>query len=136
MAIDQGTTSSRAVIVSSEGTILASAQTPVEMLYPHPGWVNQDAVNLWETTRQVAHDAVTCAGLRLSDIAAIGITNQRETTIVWDRKTLEPIAPAIVWQSRQTASMIDAIAVRDMTDEYPRITGLVPDAYFSATKLA
>jgi glycerol kinase len=136
MAIDQGTTSSRAVIVSSEGTILASAQTPVEMLYPHPGWVNQNASNLWETTRQVAGEAVERAGLRFSDIAAIGITNQRETTIVWDRKTLEPVAPAIVWQSRQTASLIDAIAARDMTADYARITGLVPDAYFSATKLA
>src|SRR6478735_8860920 len=136
MAIDQGTTSSRALIVSSEGTILASAQTPVEMIYPHPGWVNQNAVNLWETTRQVAHDAVARAGLRLSDITTIGITNQRETTIVWDRKTLEPVAPAIVWQSRQTAPLIDAIAARDMTNLYARITGLVPDAYFSATKLA
>jgi glycerol kinase len=136
MAIDQGTTSSRALIVSSEGTILASAQTPVEMIYPHPGWVNQNAVNLWETTRQVAHDAVARAGLRLSDITTIGITNQRETTILWDRKTLEPVAPAIVWQSRQTASMIDAIAARDMTNLYARITGLIPDAYFSATKLA
>src|SRR4051794_5162499 len=136
MAIDQGTTSSRAVIVSSEGTILASAQTPVEMLYPHPGWVNQNAVNLWETTRQAAGEAVARAGLRFSDIAAIGITNQRETTIVWDRKTLEPVAPAIVWQSRQTAPLIDAIAARDMTADYARITGLVPDAYFSATKLA
>ena len=124
------------MIVSSEGTILASAQTPVEMIYPHPGWVNQNAGNLWETTRRVAHDAVARAGLQLSDIAAIGITNQRETTIVWDRETLEPVAPAIVWQSRQTAPMIDAIAARDMTTVYAQITGLVPDAYFSATKLA
>ena len=136
MAIDQGTTSSRAVIVSSEGSILASAQTPVEMIYPHPGWVNQNALNLWETTRQVAHEAVTRAGLELTDVSAIGITNQRETTILWDRTTLEPVAPAIVWQSRQTAPMIDAIAARNMTADYAHITGLVPDAYFSATKLA
>ena len=136
MAIDQGTTSSRAVIVSSEGSILASAQTPVEMIYPHPGWVNQNAMNLWETTRQVTHDAIARAGFKLTDITAIGITNQRETTILWDRQTLEPVAPAIVWQSRQTAPMIDAIASRNMTADYARITGLVPDAYFSATKLA
>jgi glycerol kinase len=136
MAIDQGTTSSRAVIVSSEGSILASAQTPVEMIYPHPGWVNQNALNLWVTSRQVAHDAVARAGLKLTEISAIGMTNQRETTILWDRKSLEPVALAIVWQSRQTAPMIDAIAARNMTADYASITGLVPDAYFSATKLA
>src|SRR6478735_8169794 len=136
MAIDQGTTSSRALIVSSEGSILASAQTPVEMIYPHPGWVNQNAMNLWETTYRVAHDAIARAGVKLTDITAIGITNQRETTILWDRQTLEPVAPAIVWQSRQTAPMIDAIASRNMTADYARITGLVPVAYFSATKLA
>ena len=136
MAIDQGTTSSRALIVSPDGTIVAVAQTPVEMSYPQPGWVNQNATNLWETTRQVAHQAVERAGVRLADIRAIGITNQRETTILWDRATLEPVAPAIVWQSRQTAPLIDRIAGRGMSDTYTRLTGLVPDAYFSATKLA
>ena len=100
MAIDQGTTSSRALIVSPEGTIQAVAQTPVDMIYPHPGWVNQNATNLWETTRQVAHEAAERAGARHSDIKAIGITNQRETTILWDRATLDPVA---IVRNRATA---------------------------------
>ena len=136
LAIDQGTTSSRALVVDPDGAVVASAQQPVEMRYPQPGWVEQDADNLWQTVRDCCFAALLQAGLSAADIAAIGITNQRETTILWDRTTLQPVAPAIVWQSRQTAPLVDAIRHRGMTDDYQRITGLVPDAYFSATKIA
>jgi glycerol kinase len=135
LAIDQGTTSSRALIVNDAGEIIGLAQEPVEMIYPKPGWVNQNATNIWETTLRVCHAALTNAGATTDDVAAIGITNQRETTVVWDPQTLAPLAPAIVWQSRQSATQVDAIHERGMADRYTEITGLVPDAYFSATKL-
>ncbi len=136
LAIDQGTTSSRALVVDATGAVVAIAQQPVEMFYPQPGWVEQDATNLWQTVRDCCRDAIAQAGLTAADIAAIGITNQRETTVLWDRATLQPVARAIVWQSRQTAPLVDAIRQRGMADDYQRITGLVPDAYFSATKIA
>ncbi len=136
LAIDQGTTSSRALVVDATGAVVAIAQQPVEMFYPQPGWVEQDATNLWQTVRDCCRDAIARAGLTPADIAAIGITNQRETTVLWDRATLQPVARAIVWQSRQTAPLVDAIRQRGMADDYQRITGLVPDAYFSATKIA
>ena len=96
LAIDQGTTSSRALIVNRQGEIVSVAQQPIDMIYPHPGWVNQDAMNIWETTLACCREAIATAGINASDIAAIGITNQRETTVVWDPDTLEPLAPAIV----------------------------------------
>jgi glycerol kinase len=135
LAIDQGTTSSRALIVDPTGQILSVAQQPIQMIYPQPGWVNQNAANIWETTLACCREAIAGAGIEAADIAAIGITNQRETTVVWDPATLEPLAPAIVWQSRQSAPLVDAIAGRGMTARYTELTGLVPDAYFSATKL-
>ncbi|CAA9568138.1 MAG: Glycerol kinase [uncultured Thermomicrobiales bacterium] len=136
LAIDQGTTSSRAMLVDESGTVVAAEQREIEQIYPRPGWVNQDATHIWDVTREVIERVLDASGTAVDDIAAIGITNQRETTILWDRKTGQPVAPAIVWQSRQTSPLIEKIAQRGMTDVYQRITGLVPDAYFSATKIA
>ncbi len=136
LAIDQGTTSSRAIVFDADGRSRGMAQEPIRQHYPHPGWVNQDATDLWQVTRRVARRALDSAGLTARQLAAVGITNQRETTILWDRATGHPVAPAIVWQSRQTAALVAAIERRGLTDTYQRITGLVPDAYFSATKIA
>ncbi|MCC6705055.1 MAG: glycerol kinase GlpK, partial [Thermomicrobiales bacterium] len=133
LAIDQGTTSSRALLVTDRGEIISVAQRPIEMIYPQPGWVNQNASNIWDVTLQVCREAI--AGIDVAEIAAIGITNQRETTVVWDPSTLEPLAPAIVWQSRQSAPQVDALRDRGMAARYTELTGLVPDAYFSASKL-
>jgi len=136
LAIDQGTTSSRALLVDESGKVIATEQQEIEQIYPRPGWVNQDATHIWNVTRSVIDRVLRSSGTDASQIAAIGITNQRETTVLWDRTTGEPVAPAIVWQSRQTATLVEGIAARGLTDTYQRITGLVPDAYFSATKIA
>jgi len=136
LALDQGTTSSRAILFDRKGTPLHAAQTETVQRFPQPGWVNQDASEIWQTTLDVARQVIADASLDASRIAAIGIANQRETTILWDRATGHPVAPAIVWQSRQSAPLVAAIAERGMSDTYQSITGLVPDAYFSATKLA
>jgi glycerol kinase len=136
LAIDQGTTSSRALVIDRSSRVLGAAQAAIEPTYPQPGWVNQDPSELWMTTLRVARDAVEHSGVPATEIAGIGIANQRETTILWDRATGEPVAPSIVWQSRQSAPQVDAIRARGMSDVYQRITGLVPDAYFSATKIA
>ena len=136
LALDQGTTSSRAILFDEAGEIRSVAQRPTTQLYPQPGWVNHDPDEIWETTLAVAREALAKARVGASDVAAIGITNQRETTILWDRRTGKPVAPAIVWQSRQTAELVDAIGARGMAAAYQKLTGLVPDAYFSATKIA
>ena len=136
LAIDQGTSSSRAIVVGGDGRPVATAQVPLASSYPHSGWVEQDADEIWETTIAVVREAISSAGIAPADLSAIGITNQRETTILWDRATGRPVAPAIVWQSRQTAPLVEAIIERGMVDRYQAITGLVPDAYFSATKIA
>ena len=136
LAIDQGTTSSRAVLFDANGHAIGSAQREIEQHYPHPGWVNQDAAHIWEVTREVTQRVIRETGVDVATIAGIGITNQRETTVLWDRATGEPVAPAIVWQSRQTSPLVDEIAARGKTKRYQKITGLVPDAYFSATKIA
>jgi len=135
LALDQGTTSSRAIIFDQEGNIVSLAQRPIDQIYPHPGWVNQDAEHIWEVTLSVMKEAVQQSQLDISQIAAIGITNQRETTILWDRATGKPVGPAIVWQSRQTSHLVDDIFRRGKAERYQQITGLVPDAYFSATKI-
>lgn len=135
LAIDQGTTSTRALIVDGAGAVRASAQYPISLTYPAPGWVNQDAAEIWELTRRCCLEAIAAAGLTPAGIDAIGITNQRETIVLWDRRTLEPVAPAIVWQSRQSAPIVADLVQRGMSERYTQITGLVPDAYFSATKL-
>ena len=135
MALDQGTTSSRCIIFDHSGAMLASAQKEFAQHYPKPGWVEHDAAEIWETTLEVARGAMAKAGLEAADIAAIGITNQRETTVVWDRETGEPVCPAIVWQCRRTAPMADALAASGWAEKIRQKTGLVPDAYFSGTKL-
>ena len=135
MALDQGTTSSRCIIFDHSGAMLASAQKEFAQHYPKPGWVEHDAAEIWETTLEVARGAMAKAGLSAADIAAIGITNQRETTVVWDKETGAPVCPAIVWQCRRTAPMADALAASGWAEKIRQRTGLVPDAYFSGTKL-
>ena len=135
MALDQGTTSSRCIIFGHSGAMLASAQKEFAQHYPKPGWVEHDAAEIWETTLEVARGAMAKAGLSAADIAAIGITNQRETTVVWDKETGAPVCPAIVWQCRRTAPMADALAASGWAEKIRQRTGLVPDAYFSGTKL-
>ncbi|HEV2528361.1 MAG TPA: glycerol kinase GlpK [Thermomicrobiales bacterium] len=136
LALDQGTTSSRAIIYGDDNALLATAQRPVTPTYPRSGWVDQDADQLLDVTLDVARKAIDRAGVAAADIAAIGITNQRETTVLWDRHSGAPVAPAISWQSRQTAPIVEEIVRRGQAERYHRITGLRPDAYFSATKIA
>lgn len=136
LAIDQGTTSSRAVLFDGSANVFGSVQREITQMYPHSGWVNQDAEHIWDVTLDVTIRVLAETGVDVAEIAGIGITNQRETTVLWDRATGKPVAPAIVWQSRQTAPLVEEIARRGMAETYQRITGLVPDAYFSATKIA
>src|SRR5262245_8875766 len=118
LAIDQGTTSSRAVVFDQRGRIRGLGQHPTRQIFPHDGWVNQDADDIWKTTLRSVHDALAAAGISAPDLAAVGITNQRETTILWDRTTGQPVAPAIVWQSRQTAPLVADIEHRGMSSTY------------------
>jgi glycerol kinase len=137
LALDQGTTSSRAVVFDQAGAIVGSAQREFTQHYPRPGWVEHDPNEIWSTQSGVVSEALAAADRSSNDVAAIGITNQRETTIVWDRATLAPIAPAIVWQDRRTADAVDALKGREGVEELVRSrSGLVLDAYFSASKLA
>lgn len=135
LAIDQGTTSTRALIFNKGGAIVASAQKELTQHYPHPGWVEHDAMEIWEDARQVISEAVQSAGISYENIAGIGITNQRETTVVWDKDTGVPIAPAIVWQCRRTSDRAAKLKSGEMGERIYQKTGLLPDAYFSATKL-
>ncbi len=135
MAVDQGTTSSRALIFDVEGGIKAVARREFEQHYPRPGWVEHDASEIWSTQAGVITEAAAKAGLRGTDLAAIGITNQRETTVVWDRASGEPIAPAIVWQDRRTAGICDELREAGHAQLITDRTGLFVDAYFSGTKL-
>lgn len=136
LTIDQGTTSSRAILFDHSSSIRAIAQLPITQFYPASGWVDHDANEIWQTVRDCVTRVLAQARITLDDIIAVGITNQRETTIIWDRTTGEPLAPAIVWQSRQSVPCVRAIVERGMGDRFHELTGLVPDAYFSATKLA
>ncbi len=136
LALDQGTTSSRAIVFDHAGAIVAVAQKEFRQIFPQPGWVEHDPGDIWSTQAGVAAEALTKAQVRATDIAAIGITNQRETTVVWDRRTGQPIHNAIVWQDRRTAPMCDRLRARKLDRLIRRKTGLVIDAYFSATKLA
>ncbi len=136
LALDQGTTSSRAIVFEVSGAILAIAQKEFTQIFPRPGWVEHDAGEIWATQIAVAGEAIARAGLQAKDIAAIGITNQRETTIVWDRATGQPVCNAIVWQDRRTAAACDALKARGLEARVTEKTGLVLDAYFSGTKLA
>ena len=135
LALDQGTTSSRAIIFDHAGSIVAVAQKEFPQIFPKPGWVEHDPRDIWSTQAGVAAEVLTKANVRPADIAAIGITNQRETTVVWDRATGQPVCNAIVWQDRRTASICDRLRARKMHRVIRRKTGLVIDAYFSATKV-
>src|SRR5579871_3329538 len=135
LAFDQGTTSSRAIIFDHAGTIRATAQREFKQYYPQPGWVEHDANEIWSTQAGVVTEAVAKAGISARDLAGIGITNQRETTVVWDRDTGEPVCPAIVWQDRRTAGFCDELKQRGLAELFQKKTGLVLDAYFSGTKL-
>jgi len=134
LALDQGTTSSRAILFGREGEIVGVDQNEFAQHFPQPGWVEHDPLEIWESQIAAARGALAKAGVGAADLAAIGITNQRETTLVWDRATGEPIYPAIVWQSRQTAPICEALRARGLDDEVRARTGLVIDAYFSGTK--
>jgi glycerol kinase len=136
LALDQGTTSSRAIVFDGAGAIRAVAQREFAQIFPRPGWVEHDPNEIWATQFAVAGEAMARASIHAADVAAIGIANQRETTIVWDRATGEPIANAIVWQDRRTAGACDALRARGLEASIAAKTGLVLDAYFSATKLA
>jgi glycerol kinase len=135
LALDQGTTSSRAIVFDQEGRIRAVAQREFEQIFPRPGWVEHDPREIWASQAGVAAEALTRAGVSASGIAAIGITNQRETTLVWDRKTGEPVCNAIVWQDRRTAGLCDALREHGHEPLFRERTGLLLDAYFSGTKL-
>lgn len=135
MALDSGTTSNRCILFNEKGEICSIAQKEFTQFFPKPGWVEHDANEIWTTQLGVALSAMNQLGVSAEDIAAIGITNQRETTIVWDRNTGEPIYHAIVWQCRRTSEYCDSLKARGLTESFRAKTGLVIDAYFSATKL-
>jgi glycerol kinase len=135
LAFDQGTTSSRAIIFDHAGTIRATAQKEFKQYFPQPGWVEHDANEIWATQSGVAAEVMSKAGLNPKDVAAIGITNQRETAVVWNRETGEPIAHAIVWQDRRTAGFCDQLKRDGLEGTIQKKTGLVIDAYFSGSKV-
>lgn len=135
MALDQGTTSSRCILFDRKGRICSMAQREFPQYYPKAGWVEHDPMEIWSSQVSVAIEAMSKIGADATDIAAIGITNQRETTIVWDKKTGEPVYPAIVWQCRRTADKIDQMIQEGYGSAVRERTGLIPDAYFSATKI-
>jgi glycerol kinase len=136
LALDQGTSSSRAIIFDHDGMIRGSAQKEFRQIFPQPGWVEQDGLEIWSSQILVAAEAISRAGLTSADIAAIGITNQRETTLVWDRRTGQPVRNAIVWQDRRTAGACDILKSQGVEELIREKTGLVLDPYFSGTKLA
>lgn len=135
LSIDEGTTSTRAVIYDKKGKVIASAQREITMFYPEPGWVEQDANEIWIAVQAVIATALIQSGIHPGDISGVGITNQRETTIVWDKETGLPIYNAVVWQSRQTAPIAEKLIADGYQDMIQEKTGLIPDAYFSATKI-
>lgn len=135
LAFDQGTTSSRSIIVDHDGNILTIAQKEFPQIFPKPGWVEHNPDEIWSSQIGVANEALARIGIQASHIAAIGITNQRETTIVWERKTGKPIYNAIVWQDRRTAIYCDELKAAGYETTFQNKTGLVIDAYFSGTKL-
>jgi len=135
LALDQGTTSSRAVLFDAEARIVGMAQRELTQHYPKPGWVEHDPLEIWESQWTLVDEVVRAQDIKPSEIVAIGITNQRETTVVWDRKTGQPIYPAIVWQDRRTAPICEELKAAGFTDYIRQNTGLVPDPYFSGTKV-
>lgn len=136
MALDQGTTSSRCILFNKQGKACSTAQKEFRQIFPKPGWVEHDPMDIWASQISVAVEAMSKIGAGAENIAAIGITNQRETTVVWEKETGKPVCNAIVWQCRRTADMAEELG-KGAFGEYIRSrTGLIPDPYFSATKIA
>ncbi len=135
MAIDQGTAGTRVILVNHEGVVFSSAYREIAQIYPHPGWVEHNPMEYWETTMACAKEAMDKAGIKPQQVKAIGITNQRETTILWDRETGEPVYNAIVWQCRRTAPICEELKARGLEEKVREKTDLTIDAYFSATKI-
>ncbi len=135
MALDAGTTSNRCILFNEKGEMCSVAQKEFTQYFPKPGWVEHDAEEIWSTQLEVAKEAMANVGATAADIAAIGITNQRETAIVWDKETGKPIYHAIVWQCRRTSAYCDSLKAKGLTDSFRQKTGLVIDAYFSGTKV-
>ena len=136
MALDQGTTSSRCILFDKQGNICSMQQKEFTQIYPQAGWVEHNPMEIWSSQLSVAAEAMAIVGAGPENISGIGITNQRETTIVWNKETGEPVYNAIVWQCRRTAEQIDALTAGGFGEVIRSKTGLVPDAYFSASKVA
>lgn len=134
-ALDQGTTTSRAILFNSRGEIVSKAQYPFRQIFPQPGWVEHDPMEIWATTVRALSEAVDAAHIDPKAIAGVGITNQRETAILWDRRTGQPVYNAIVWQCRRTAEICDRLKADGLGETVTEKTGLLIDAYFSGTKL-
>ena len=135
MALDAGTTSNRCILFNEKGEMCSVAQREFTQYFPQPGWVEHDADEIWASQLGVAVEAMNKIGATADDIVAIGITNQRETTIVWDKETGKPVYHAIVWQCRRTSEYADSLKEKGLTETFRKKTGLVIDAYFSATKV-
>src|SRR3990172_9016454 len=135
LALDQGTTGSTALVFGPEGEVLGRAYAEIQQHYPQPGWVEHDAEEIWQKSRRVVVEAVAAAGVAPRAIRAIGITNQRETTVLWDRRTGDPVYRAIVWQSRQTADICARLKAAGHEPVFQERTGLVLDPYFSCTNI-
>ncbi|MFR4973586.1 MAG: FGGY family carbohydrate kinase, partial [Butyricicoccus pullicaecorum] len=135
LALDQGTTSSRAILFDRDQNILAISQRELTQIYPHEGWVEQNPMEIYSSQYAVMVEVLASSGIDPNEVAAIGITNQRETTILWDKETGRPIYNAIVWQCRRTAPLVQELLDQGLGDHIRKTTGLVPDAYFSATKI-
>ena len=135
LSLDEGTTSARAALYNARGERVAMHSVLFDSVFPHPGWVEQDAGAIWRAQLEAAHHAIEAARISPADIVACGITNQRETTVVWDRSTGEPVSPAIVWQCRRTADFCPDLAASRHSRQIEEKTGLVIDAYFSASKI-
>jgi len=135
LAFDQGTTSSRAIIFDRNGAIISSSQKKIKQIYPHPGWIEHDPIEIWETQLASAKEAMKNIGANPENIAGIGITNQRETTVLWDKTTGKPVYNAIVWQCRRTADICDDLKSKGLSEYIKENTGLIIDAYFSGTKI-
>ena len=135
LALDQGTTSSRAIIFDKKGNIVSKAQNEFEQIYPKAGWVEHDPLAILYSQFQAVANCIISGGISPSEIAGIGITNQRETTILWDRQTGKPVYNAIVWQCRRTASLCEELKAKGLEDYVKEKTGLLIDAYFSGTKI-
>lgn len=135
LAIDQGTTSTRAMVFDAQGMSVATSQLKHRQFFPRPGWVEHDALEIWRNTREVIGAALAQADITRRDVEAVGITNQRETAVVWDRRTGTPIHRAIVWQDTRTQNLVDRLAADGGVDRFKDITGLPLATYFSATKI-